>query len=144
QPTHRGYPENQQDRIRFGNLVKELERALKRDHPRRDVESLLRPFRDLAENNDFWTHSQDGLALLAAPGFTRVYRLQRPTPELAVVSDSFHIKPLIRIVQSADRYQVLGLSRKEIRLFEGNRDALDPIEPAEGVPRTITEALGDQ
>jgi hypothetical protein len=30
-----------------------------------------------------------------------------------------------------------------MRLFEGNRDALDEIEPAAGVPRTIADVLGD-
>jgi hypothetical protein len=45
-------------------------------------------------------------------------------------------------VQSGDRYHVLGVSRDTIRLFEGNRDALDEIAPAPGVPRTITDALG--
>ena len=54
------------------------------------------------------------------------------------------MKPLIRIVQSADRYQVVGLNRREVKLFEGNRDALDEIEPAPGVPRTITDALGEE
>jgi hypothetical protein len=74
----------------------------------------------------------------------QVYRLQRPVPELAVVADSFHIKPLIRIMQSVDRYQVLALNRREIKLFEGNRDVLDEIGLAPGLPRTITEALGEE
>ncbi|MEZ4482778.1 MAG: hypothetical protein R3B97_16880 [Dehalococcoidia bacterium] len=39
---------------------------------------------------------------------------------------------------------VLGLSLDRIQLFEGNRDTLDEIDLAPGVPRTITEALGDQ
>ncbi len=60
------------------------------------------------------------------------------------MADSFHTKPLMRILQSADRYQVLGLSRQEIKLFEGNRDALDEIELAPDVPRTVTEALGEE
>ena len=36
------------------------------------------------------------------------------------------------------------MSLGKIQLFEGNRDALDEIDPAPGVPRTITEALGDE
>ena len=32
QPTHRAYPENQQDPIRFRNLVKELETSLRRKY----------------------------------------------------------------------------------------------------------------
>ena len=50
----------------------------------------------------------------------------------------------MRILQSADRYQVLGLSLKEAKLFEGNLDSLDEIEMAEGVPRSMGESLGDE
>ena len=144
QPTHRHRPENQQDPIRFQNLVKALEESLLQKYPRREIRTLLDPFLALAEDRDFWEHTLDGLSVLGARGVFRVYRLQRPVAELAVVADSFHTKPLLRMLQSADRYQVLGLSRQEIKLFEGNRDALDEIDPAPGIPRTIIEALGDE
>lgn len=144
QPTHRHYPDNQQDPIRFRNLVKSLEQSLRQKYTTREVQPLLEPFETLADDRDFWNHTLDGLAVIGAPGLFRVYRLQRPVPEFAVVADTFHTKPLMRILQSADRYQVLGLNRQEIKLFEGNRDALDEIEPAAGVPRTITEALGEE
>jgi len=144
QPTHRHRPENQQDPIRFGNLVKALEESLLKKYPKREIQTLLDPFLALAEDRDFWEHTLDGLAVLGARGLFRAYRLQRPVAELAIVADSFHTKPLLRMLQSADRYQVLGLSRQEIKLFEGNRDALDEIDPAPGVPRTITEALGGE
>ncbi len=144
QPTHRRHPENHQDPIRFQNLVKALEESLLQKYPRREIRTLLDPFLALAEDRDFWEHTLDGLAVLGARGVFRVYRLQRPVAELAVVADSFHTKPLLRMLQSADSYQVLGLSRQESKLFEGNRDSLDEIEPAPGVPRTITEALGEE
>jgi len=143
QPTHRGHPENKQDPIRFRNPVKSIEESLRQKYPTREVQRLLEQFEALAIDRDFWNHTLDGLAVLGASGTFLVYRLQRPVAELAVVADSFHTKPLIRIRQSADRYQVLGLSLSEIKLFEGNRDALDEIELAEGVPRTIDEALGE-
>jgi hypothetical protein len=105
---------------------------------------LLEPFLALADDRDFWNHTLDGLAVLGAKGIFRVYRLQRPVAELAVVADSLHTKPLTRILQSADRYQVLGLNRQEIKLYEGNRDALDEIELDQDVPRTLTDALGEE
>jgi len=144
QPTHRQHPDNQQDPIRFGNLVKALEESLLQQFLKDEIRPLLEPFLALADDRDFWNHTLDGLAVLGAKGIFRVYNLQRPVAELAVVADSFHTKPLMRILQSADRYHVLGLNRKEINLFEGNRDALDEIEPAQGVPRTISEALGEE
>ncbi len=144
QPTHRHHPDNQQDPIRFGNLVKALEKSLLQQLPEEEIQPLLEPFLALAEDRDFWNHTRDGLAVLGAKGIFRVYKLQRTVAELAVVADSFHAKPLIRILQSADRYHVLGLNRQEVKLFEGNRDALDEIQLHEDVPRTLTDALGEE
>jgi hypothetical protein len=144
QPTHRHHPDNQQDPIRFRNLVRTLEQSLRQKYPTREVRSLLEPYSDLAHEDEFWNHTQDGLAVLRAPDLLRIYKLQRPVAELAIVADSFHTKPLLRIIQSADRYQVLGLSRGAIKLFEGNRDALDEIDLAPEVPRTMTDALGEE
>ena len=141
QPTHRTHPDNLQDPIRFRNLVRSLSRSLQQRYSDRDAEPLLKPLHALADDAEFWNHMFDGLAVLVAPGFLRVYRLQRPVPELAVVADSFHTKPLLRIMQSADRFQVLGLNRHEARLFEGNRDHLDEIDLAPEVPRTLDAAL---
>jgi hypothetical protein len=144
QPTFRHHPDNQQDPIRFRNLLKVLEESLRQKYPASEITAFLEPFQALADDRDFWNHTLDGLAALGAPGLFRVIKLQRPVPERAIVADSFHIKPLLRILQSADRYQVLGLNRQEVKLFEGNRDTLDAIELAPGVPRTITDALGEE
>jgi hypothetical protein len=142
QPTHRSFPDNRQDPIRFRNLVRTLDEQLRRLHPAADAQALLAPFRKLADDHDFWNHAQDALAVLGAPGLFRVLRLQRPVGELAVVAESFHVKPLLRIVQSADRYQVLGLSRQDIALFEGNRDALDEVELDPAVSDVVSDVLG--
>lgn len=141
QPTHRVHPDNQQDSIRFRNLLKELAQSLQKNYPGTDARSLLRPFEDLLEDGDFWNHTLNGLAVLAAADLFRVYKLARPVRELAVVADSFHIKPLIRFIQSADRYYVLGLNRREIKLFEGNRDALEEVELLAEVPRTLAAVV---
>ena len=144
QPTHRHHPENQQDPIRFRGLVKNLELELEKNHPSAQVSSLLEPFEALEDETEFWNHTLLGLAVFAAPGWFRVIRLQRSVPELTVVADSFHTKPLRRILQSKDRYQVLGLNRNEIKLYEGDRDVVEVLEIADGVPRTIAEALGKE
>lgn len=144
QPTHRHHPENRQDPIQFRNLVRDLEVSLRQRYKVREVEPLTAPFYGLADDRAFWNHTLDGLAVLAASDLFKVYRLQRPVPERIVLADSFHTKPLLRILQSADRYQILGINRQRLRLFEGNRDALDEIEPAPGVPRTATEVVGEK
>lgn len=144
QPTIRTHPDKQQNLIRFRNLLSALEESLRREHSTRDIRPLLEPFERLAANSVFWaTETRDGLAVLAAPDFFRVYHFQRAVPELAIVASSFHVKPLLRQLQSADGYYVLSLDRQKIRLFEGNRDRLDEVALATDVPQTITDVAGE-
>jgi hypothetical protein len=141
QPTHRSHPDNQQDPIRFRNLVKTLEDSLRLKHPTHEQRQLLARFHHVADDGGFWRHTYDGLAIFGGANYFRIFKLQRAVGELAIVADTFHTKPLVRIVQSADRYQVLALSRKAFRLFEGNRDVLDEVHPSQAVSQSITDAL---
>jgi len=144
QPTHRRHPNNQQDPIRFRHLVKSLETSLRKQHATDAVLALIAPFEALAQDHDFWNHTQDGLVVLGAPGLLRVFLLQRPVDELAVVADSFHTKPLRQWLQSIERYQVLALNRHKVQLFEGNRHTIDAVALAPGVPPTMSAALGGE
>jgi hypothetical protein len=144
QKTHRHFPANQQDPIRFRNLVRQMEMTMRDEFPEEEVKPLLERFQEIGSDVSFWNHTLDGLAIFAAPGIFEVFGIQRPVQDLTVVADSFHTKPLRHFLQTADRYQILALSRDSMRIFEGNRDVLDEIEPAPGVPRTIEEALGEE
>ena len=144
QTTHRQHPDNQQDPIRFRNLVKRAAASLEQEYPGGQIDSVLAGFHALGTDEAFWNHTTDGLAVFGAPDLFRVERLQRPVAELAIVAATFHVKPLLRIVQSADRFQVLSINRRDMRLFEGNRDALDEIDLAAEFPRTATDVLGDE
>lgn len=142
QPTHRHRPDNKQDIIRYKNLVRRIEDSLEQSYSRRVREEILKPFKVLAQDQSFWNHTLDGLAVLARRNRGVVLKLHRPVKELAVVADSFHIKPLIRVFQSADRYQLLGLNRGEFTLYEGNRYGFEEIELDPGTPRTAEDVLG--
>jgi len=91
---------------------------------------------------------------VAASGRFKVFGFQRTTPELPIVADSFHTKPLLRLLQSADGFQVLALNLQEIKLFERSREVLDPSPLAtlhrapvffylDGASRAPTSTSGD-
>lgn len=141
QPTHRSFPEREQDPIRYKQLVRQLEESLTKQGFK-DSKTLLKPFQNLIDDTDFWNSNRDGLAVFGAPGYFKFFRLQRKVPELAVANDRMHVKPLLRIAQSADRYQILALTMDSVRLYEGNRDGIDEVPLAEGVPATLEDALG--
>ncbi len=144
QPTHRHGPGNQQDLIRFRNLLKIMESSLRQKYPEPEIRHFLEPFEALGLDREFWNQALDGLAVLSGAGMFRVFRLRRSVAELAVVANSFHLKPLRRFLQYVGRYQILGLSLNKIQLFEGDLGTLEKIEPVREVPQTLTEALGEE
>ena len=143
-PTHRNHPDNQQDPIKFKNLIRLLEASLLQRYALDYVMALLAPFEALAKDTRFWNHTPDGLAAFGAEDFFKVVGLPIAVPELAVVANSFHTKPLHKYLQSTDRYQVLGLSLHDFQLYEGNRHSLAEIELEPEIPNTIKEILGEE
>ncbi len=145
QPTHRHLPDKKKDPILFKNLIQEIESSLKQKFPKKEIYSTIMQFLYKINNDKgFWSKTLDGMAVLANPKRCIVYKLSRPVKELALAADSPHIKPLIRIFQSADKYQLLGLSRSEFTLYEGNRYGFKEIEMDPETPKTIKEVLGEQ
>jgi Bacterial archaeo-eukaryotic release factor family 3 len=141
-PTFRAFPDSQQNQVKYRNALRELKAKLEQKHGGADHAALLEPFERLADDTAMWAHPQDGMAVFGAPGFFHVEKVQRPVQALTVVNDHLYIRPLVRVFQSEDSYQILALDRKEIRLYQGNRYVLDEVVLAPSVPRTIDEALG--
>jgi hypothetical protein len=141
-PTHRNVPDNRVDRPSFRHLVGALEMSLSAAHRRDEIDRLLRPFRLLADDQRFWEHTRDGLAVLASDGVARVFVLQRPVRPLAVVTNRFHLLPLLRIATALERFQLLALTSREARVYEGTswhgaagrQDARPTVDRLDPVP----------
>lgn len=143
QPTHRRPTDNYQDRVLFRNLARQVEHSLAEKYPGREIQVLMARFHRLADETPFWQDMLDGLVLLASGERFDVYKLPWPVRPLVVVADTFHVKPLVRYVQSADRFQVLCLTRNHVKLYQGNRFGLDALALGD-FPATLTQALGEQ
>lgn len=140
-PTHRMRPGTEQDPLRLKNLLAEAEARLVQGGLRTPTaRELLAPALDLLDEQVFWQHQSEGLALFLAPGWWRSFRLPLELPELTVVGDRFHLKPLLPLLSGDGRFYILALSQNEIRLLEGTRQGVHEVE-LEDVPRSLREAL---
>lgn len=144
QPTHRSFPENKQDTIVFKNLLRVIENSLEKISKFDDIDTIMKPFYELKEDMDFWNHTSGGIAVFASINKCIVYNLHNPVDQIAVVANSFHIKPLIKDFQSTENYHLLGLSRENFTLYQGNRYGFEEIAINPDTPRTMKEVLGDQ
>lgn len=144
QPTHRHSAGRKEDKIVFKNQIQKIEKSLANKYSKLEIEEILYPLYEIEKDNIFWNHTKDGIAILMNKDDCIVYNLDRPLKELTVVADSFHIKPLIRVFQSADMYYVLGVNRKTFKLFYGNRYGLNEIRFDDDTKVAIEDVLGDQ
>lgn len=141
-PTHRHVNDAQQDRIMFKNLIRTIAESLHQKYPDELIKELLKRFIDLEKDDDFWLNPTEGLAIFTNPDHQIIYKLHTPVDPLTIVSNSFHIKPLIQYFQSLQNVQLLGLDAEGFTLYEGNRYGIKPIVMDPDVPRTLEDAIG--
>ncbi len=140
-PTHRAGAETQQGPVRLKNLLGEAETKLLAYGLRAlEVKKLLKPAQELLLNSFFWQQQSDGLAIFLSSKISRCYRLPLGFEDLTAVSRRFHLKPLFPLFCGNISFHLLALSKNKVRLFQGNRYAIDEIE-LEGVPTNLAEAL---
>jgi len=139
-PTHRLGTQTQQDPIRFKNLTREAEEKLiakgLRSQNARDLIQRVQAIDDYL----FWQHQSDGLAIFISDNLFSYYCLPLDFPELVVVSDRFHLKPLLPLLTGDGQFYILALSQNQVRLFQGTRYKVKEVE-LEDVPTSIAEAL---
>lgn len=140
-PTHKFGREQQQDPIRFKKLIGQAQEKLLDSGLRRpEVQELLRPAEALLDDDDFWQHQSDGLAVFLSPDFSRIYRLPSRFDQLMVIADNFQIKPLLPLLVENGQFYILAISLNEIRLFLGTRDTVNAVDLPD-VPTSMQEAL---
>ncbi|HEY6902798.1 MAG TPA: hypothetical protein VI216_00715 [Candidatus Acidoferrales bacterium] len=84
--------------------------------------------------------SAQGLALFMSRDFFGHCHLPAPIDNQVAVGRNFLVRPLLPLVPTDDRFFVLALSQKHVRLFEGSRSAIRE-RTTEDFPGTLREDL---
>lgn len=121
------YPDSEQNPILFKDLLKKLESDLSKHMVGRDYKPILEAFQAYQTNDEFWKTRSVSLAMFYHDDHVHVYDMPRFAPNEVHVADSFHLKPVFRVLQTTDRFNVLTLDRTAAHLFEANRDTIIPI-----------------
>ncbi len=141
-PTHRTHPDNANDARVFDQLIQQFEPVKAGYSDDEGVQGIFKKFAELATDYRFWQHTKDGLAVFATRGSFDVYRLPRTVQPLAIVADTAHTKPLLKYLQTKDRYHLLVLNTNTAQLYEGDRYRLDEVALSQDdVPDTMIDAL---
>ena len=140
-PTHRTGREAQQDPIRLKNLLGEAEKRLSdQGVGTRDVQQMLELASKFLQDSYFWEHQSDGLAIFISSNRVRRYRLPLNFAELIVVTDHFHINPLLPLFTGDGQFYILALSQNEVRLLLGTRYSVSEVDIGQ-VGGSLAEAI---
>src|SRR5204863_7857202 len=142
-PTHPVGREVRQDAIRLRNLLSEAAKRLAScDMRGPKIDTLLRPARRLVDDEEFWRHQEQGLAIFLGTGFERIHKVPVAVPEELTIASHFCIKPLLRLLDGAGSFWVLTVSAARTRLYQGSHWTFAEVTGLD-LPQGLAEIWGE-
>jgi hypothetical protein len=136
-PTHKAYPKTEQDPIRLSNALKEVEKQLA-EAGVRQVAEMLSATRQRVNEQMFWRYQDQGLAVFIEEGNTRWLKLPAEVQELTVISNRYHVLPLIDIFADRGRFHLLTATRDAVCFFDGAEREIEQVV-VETLPSSLDE-----
>lgn len=133
----------EQNAVHLKNALGGVEEQLRdRGMDRTGACSLLAPVRSLLDERAFWSHQQDGLALLRSPDTFERYQLPFSVRPQVVVADAPYVVPLFRSLAHGSLFHVLALSQGAVRLIQCDARGASEVDTSElGIPHSLEDAL---
>jgi hypothetical protein len=141
-PTDRSGNDAPAERIRWRNLLTEVESVLSRQGVRTPtIAETLAPAWDLHSDGLAWQYMSDGLAMfLREGGWNQSFRVPVEVPTVSAVGDHFVVGPLLPVLTGDRRFLVLALSQQNVRLLEGDLQHLEEVALTD-VPTRMSDVV---
>jgi hypothetical protein len=143
-PTHRIGMGHMHDALVFKNLAKTAKASLVQKYSRREMKKIVKKLTLMETDVELWNHSLEGLAIFATLEDMILYRVESVFEPIAIVSNNFHIKPLIQHFQSQESFSLLALEVNSFELYVGNQVLIHPFIISEHTDTTLSGVLGTQ
>jgi hypothetical protein len=133
----------QGDRTALKNLAREAMSQLAAvDTPKRSVWPIEAAVAEIEDDDEFWAHQANSLAIFLTPDSVRTHRLPSKLENQVHVSDRFHLKPLLRAITFPHDAYVLAIGMGAVRLIEVSADLPPhPVKVAD-LPKDMVDAIG--
>ncbi|MBZ9627922.1 hypothetical protein LB450_07400 [Psychroflexus sp. CAK1W] len=144
-PTHRAGAEtlDGQDKIRLKTQLKNAKAKLEqRGLSDKEVEELVKPVNELINDNEFWRHQSDGLAIFLSENTFKKYTVPVNFEEFNYVADEFYLKPLMPLFNGDGLFYLLSLKNDEVKFYEGTRYTMTEVITPEEVPSRLEDVVG--
>lgn len=131
------------ERIALGNLAAEaLEQLEAAGTGKRELSALEQAIGDLVDDGAFWRRQARSLAVFATPQALTTFRLPNTLQAFSLVSDRFHVKPLLRAVTFPQVALVLALAQGSVRVIEVSPGVAPAQLRVSDLPQDVASAAG--
>lgn len=141
-PTHRtGTEVNEQvDAIAFKTVLQQVQRNT--EHlDNQVVARTLAPAFELLGNEVFWRNQKSpGVAFFLSDGYCKYVTLPEAPKQKQLINTSFLVAPLLPYYLTGERFYLLVISKKQSKLFRGDRHGLTYI-PIPEMPNGIEDVV---
>jgi hypothetical protein len=112
----------------YRNLLESARALLDKSYSERVVTRMLAPLNHFQLPDRLReTPPRGTLAIFKSPTLEGFIHLNEEMPGIAVVADSFHIKPLMDLLVPPRNFYVLDVQSRHATLYKGNREQLEPL-----------------
>jgi hypothetical protein len=118
-------PGSLDDRLRLRAHLRRVSELLEPALARPGADALLTSIAERAR--EAWPEARS-VAFLRSPDSNEAFALPVTVPELAIVSSTFHTKPLVSLLDAGVTFAVLGIGDGVARLHAGTRDGLERVD----------------
>lgn len=123
--VNRGDVEDLQSQLR--QSLREAKAWLSEVLPPDELKKFLEPFQALQKETRLLANVRGNIALFRNLEGFRMLALPVEVERLCVVATTFHVKPLLRWIQSDHTFLLLGFHANEAHLYLGNQNAFQKI-----------------
>lgn len=132
----------QAGRIDLKNLGKEAVAQLEAaGTDKRSIWPIEAALADLEDDDAFWAHQANSLAIFVTPNSLRTFRLPSRLASSVHVSDRFHINPMLRAVTFGQDAYVLAIGKGAVRLIEISADLPPHTVSVPHLPKDMADAI---
>jgi hypothetical protein len=129
-----------EDKSRLRDLIQKSERKISILHGNTPIAAKLNEkLRSLLDQN-LWTHQGKGLAYFLSPNYEETYFLPYEFDSYAAVDTSFHISPLLHLMERRQKFYVLALNQSQVKLYNCSYQGIKSVK-VPGLPENATDAL---
>lgn len=126
---------------RLRSQLDDMEKSLAYVCSADERKALMKPLRNGAGALYFAPHRAEGLAMFSSFDINGFFPTSVPVKDYVAISDSFHLKPILPMIQRQTVFHVVTLARNQLILFVGDSSGLKEWKRYAEAPTEDTETV---